>query len=125
MWMCLLFDRWFTIEMGGHDLSASRFGVAEAIGATIFVGLSVDYCLHLAHAYNEAPGTSSRKKLREALVVIGLSCVLPNQGESRGRCEAYGCWKHGGSTGVFGMPPCGNSNRPADQGYCGRSVPNR
>lgn len=45
--------------------------MAEAIGATIFVGLSVDYCLHLAHAYNEAPGNSSRQKIRQALVVIG------------------------------------------------------
>lgn len=52
-----------------------EFGVAEAIGATIFVGLSVDYCLHLAHAYNEAPGNNSRQKIRQALVVIGPSIL--------------------------------------------------
>ena len=31
------------------------FGVVEAIGATIFVGLSVDYCLHLAHGPPASP----------------------------------------------------------------------
>lgn len=45
--------------------------MAEAIGATIFVGLSLDYCLHLAHAYNEAPMSESLEKMRHALVVIG------------------------------------------------------
>ena len=37
--------------LAGCLLSGLRydFGVVEAIGATIFVGLSVDYCLHLAH----------------------------------------------------------------------------
>ncbi|CAJ1377082.1 unnamed protein product [Effrenium voratum] len=52
-----------------------EFGVAEAIGATIFVGLSLDYCLHLAHAYNEAPMSESLEKMRHALVVIGPSIM--------------------------------------------------
>lgn len=60
----------FLLNVMGYE-----FGVAEAIGATIFVGLSVDYCLHLAHAYNEAPGNSSRQKIRQALVVIGPSIL--------------------------------------------------
>jgi len=37
------------------NIMAFEFGVVEAIGATIFVGMSVDYCLHLAHGYYEAP----------------------------------------------------------------------
>lgn len=60
----------FLLNVMGYE-----FGVAEAIGATIFVGLSVDYCLHLAHAYNEAPSNSSRQKIRQALVVIGPSIL--------------------------------------------------
>lgn len=60
----------FLLNVMGYE-----FGVAEAIGATIFVGLSVDYCLHLAHAYNEAPGNCSRQKIRQALVVIGPSIL--------------------------------------------------
>ena len=31
-----------------------EFGAIEAISITIFVGFSVDYCLHLAHAYNSS-----------------------------------------------------------------------
>lgn len=26
-----------------------EFGAIEAVGVTIFVGMSVDYCLHVAH----------------------------------------------------------------------------
>jgi len=52
-----------------------EFGVVEAIGATIFVGLSVDYCLHLAHAYNESPGKTSLAKMKRTLVVIGPSIM--------------------------------------------------
>jgi len=60
----------FLLNVMGYE-----FGVAEAIGATIFVGLSVDYCLHLAHAYNRAPGSTSQQKMRHALVVIGPSIL--------------------------------------------------
>jgi len=52
-----------------------QFGVVEAIGATIFVGLSVDYCLHLAHAYNEANLKTSLKKMQRTLIVIGPSIM--------------------------------------------------
>ncbi|CAK8993660.1 unnamed protein product [Durusdinium trenchii] len=60
----------FLLNVMGYE-----FGVVEAIGATIFVGLSVDYCLHLAHAYNQAPGVNSKQKMRHALVVIGPSIL--------------------------------------------------
>lgn len=55
-------------------LLALRFGVAEAIGATVFVGLSVDHCLHLAHAYHQAPG-DQLAKIRHALVLTGASIL--------------------------------------------------
>jgi len=51
------------------------FGVVEAIGATVFVGLSVDYCLHLAHGYFHAPGRSRAEKLHHALRVLTPSIL--------------------------------------------------
>ena len=48
--------------------------MAEAIGATVFVGLSVDHCLHLAHAYHQAPG-DRLGKMRHALVLTGASIL--------------------------------------------------
>eukprot|EP00435_Cladocopium_sp_Y103_P010048 s4817_g2.t1 len=76
----------FLLNVMGYE-----FGVAEAIGATIFVGLSVDYCLHLAHAYNEAPGNCSRQKIRQALVVIGaMGCGWGVGGLGDGGCVENG-----------------------------------
>eukprot|EP00439_Symbiodinium_sp_Y106_P073783 s1303_g13.t9 len=46
------------------------FGVVEAIGATIFVGLSVDYCLHLAHGYHTASGRQAKVRVHHALVML-------------------------------------------------------
>lgn len=51
------------------------FGVAEAIGATVFVGLSVDYCLHLAHGYYHADGQRRGDKLQHALIVLTPSIL--------------------------------------------------
>jgi hypothetical protein len=49
------------------------FGAIEAIALTIFVGFSVDYCLHLAHAYNEADYAFSFLKMRQSLTHTGVS----------------------------------------------------
>jgi len=57
------------------NIMAFEFGVVEAIGATIFVGMSVDYCLHLAHGYHEAPGKDSKAKMRHALIFMGPSIM--------------------------------------------------
>merc|ERR1712196_528300 len=40
------------------------FGLIEAISLTVFVGFSVDYVLHMGHAYNESPWHSSFLKTR-------------------------------------------------------------
>jgi len=57
------------------NVQAYEFGVVEAIGATVFVGLSVDYCLHLTHAYSEAPGEDSAAKVKHALIFMGPSIM--------------------------------------------------
>lgn len=52
------------------------FGAIEAVGVTIFVGMSVDYCLHLAHGYHHSNGTNRLDKLRGALTHLGTSIVM-------------------------------------------------
>ncbi|CAE8602223.1 unnamed protein product, partial [Polarella glacialis] len=66
--VCLLFG--FVVNILGYE-----FDVILAIGATIFVGMSVDYCLHLAHGYNHARGVSRGEKLQLALVHLGPSII--------------------------------------------------
>ena len=51
-------------------------GIGESIAAVILIGLSVDYCVHLANAYTEAPklfAKSRGEKTRRALMIMGVS----------------------------------------------------
>merc|ERR1711871_256784 len=51
------------------------FGAIEAIGVTIFVGMSVDYALHMAHGYHSASGEKRAEKIRGALTHLGVSII--------------------------------------------------
>jgi hypothetical protein len=51
------------------------FGAIEAIGVTIFVGMSVDYALHMAHGYHSASGEKRTEKIRGALTHLGVSII--------------------------------------------------
>eukprot|EP01029_Cantina_marsupialis_P020747 TRINITY_DN4887_c0_g2_i1.p1 TRINITY_DN4887_c0_g2~~TRINITY_DN4887_c0_g2_i1.p1 ORF type:complete len:1566 (-),score=382.43 TRINITY_DN4887_c0_g2_i1:596-5293(-) len=50
-----------------------KFGVIEALSLTIFVGASVDYCLHLSHNYNESKCNTRFQRMRAALRTTGSS----------------------------------------------------
>jgi hypothetical protein len=52
------------------------FGAIEAVGVTIFVGMSVDYCLHLAHGYHSSSHSTRREKIQDALTHLGVSIVM-------------------------------------------------
>ena len=52
------------------------FGAIEAVGVTIFVGMSVDYCLHLAHGYHHSSGKTRLEKVRDAMTHLGVSIVM-------------------------------------------------
>lgn len=56
-------------------LAQYPFGAIEAVGITIFVGLSVDYCLHTAHGYHDARSQFSTRKQRvqDMLTKLGIS----------------------------------------------------
>jgi hypothetical protein len=51
------------------------FGAIEAVGVTIFVGLSVDYILHAAHGYSESKKTGRKDKVTDMLTRLGISIV--------------------------------------------------
>merc|ERR1711998_309027 len=51
------------------------FGAIEAVGVTIFVGMSVDYALHMAHGYHSAHGSNRFEKVRDALTHLGISII--------------------------------------------------
>ena len=42
---------------------------------TIFVGMSVDYALHMAHGYHSAHGSNRFEKVRDALTHLGISII--------------------------------------------------
>ena len=50
-------------------------GIGESIAAVILIGLSVDYCVHLANAYIEAPAhmTTREARAQHALMIMGVS----------------------------------------------------
>lgn len=48
-----------------------EFGPVQAIGLITFMGLSVDYTLHLTHAYHQAEQETRRERIRHALSAIG------------------------------------------------------
>ena len=51
------------------------FGAIEAVGVTIFVGLSVDYILHAAHGYSESKKITRKDKVTDSLTRLGISIV--------------------------------------------------
>jgi hypothetical protein len=52
-----------------------EFGVIEAISVTVFVGLSVDYCLHIANSFNESGAATTYLRVRSGLTQTGVSVV--------------------------------------------------
>ena len=62
--------------VGVRGLMGWELGIGESIAAVILIGLSVDYCVHLANAYTEAPDLFAKTrgdKTRRALMVMGVS----------------------------------------------------
>lgn len=50
-----------------------EFGAIQAVGLTAFVGISVDYVLHLAHAFHQSEERTRRFKVKNALLNLGSS----------------------------------------------------
>ena len=62
--------------VGVRGVMGWDLGIGESIAAVILIGLSVDYCVHLANAYTEAPKLFAKtrgEKTRRALMIMGVS----------------------------------------------------
>ena len=61
--------------VGVRGIMGWDLGIGESIAAVILIGLSVDYCVHLANAYCEAPASADTRELRvqHALMTMGIS----------------------------------------------------
>ena len=51
------------------------FGAIEAVGVTVFVGMSVDYALHVAHGYHNSGAKTRFEKVRDTLTHLGVSIL--------------------------------------------------
>ena len=51
------------------------FGAIEAVGVTVFIGMSVDYALHVAHGYHSSTHKSRYAKVRATLTHLGISIL--------------------------------------------------
>ena len=64
----------FIIEYRLHltlTLCFSRFGPVESLGVSIFVGLSANYLLHIAHSYHKSNIKERNVKVQRAVFVTG------------------------------------------------------
>jgi predicted RND superfamily exporter protein len=50
-----------------------KINVIESIGLSLAAGLSVDYVLHLMHAYDHHGADTPEEKMRSALTEMGIS----------------------------------------------------
>jgi predicted RND superfamily exporter protein len=59
--------------LGVMQLIGWNLGVAESLATDFFVGFSVDYIVHIAHQYVDAPHTDRRGRIRSAYANIGVA----------------------------------------------------
>lgn len=50
--------------------------VTESIASVILIGFSVDYCVHLAHAYMECVATTRQMRMQDSVTTMGIRCVF-------------------------------------------------
>merc|ERR1711904_651261 len=65
---CILISVLAMMRIAGYEL-----GTITSISITILAGFSVDYVVHLAHAYETSSRSNRWEKAQEALELIGVS----------------------------------------------------
>eukprot|EP00536_Pseudo-nitzschia_multiseries_P001619 jgi/Psemu1/317629/estExt_fgenesh1_pm.C_210005 len=63
--------------LGGFLFAIYRipFGPVEALGVSIFIGLSANYSLHVVHAYHHSKSKDRDEKIKEAIFAVGSPIV--------------------------------------------------
>jgi hypothetical protein len=59
-----------------YKLGPGALGITETIGASIAVGMSVDYTVHIVNAYNNCPATDRHSRIRYSMTIMGISITL-------------------------------------------------
>lgn len=67
------------------------FGAVEALGISIFIGLSANYSLHVVHAYYHAKGINRVEKVTEAIFAVGGPIVASALSTMGASAFLFGC----------------------------------
>jgi MMPL family len=79
--------------LGGIIFSMFKipFGAVEALGISIFIGLSANYSLHVVHAYHHAKGDTRAAKVAEAIFAVGGPIVASALSTIGASAFLFGC----------------------------------
>eukprot|EP00808_Paulinella_micropora_P001616 g1906.t1 len=63
------------VMLGMFAANELRLGPIEVVSLSLIIGLAVDYCLHLGHAYMESKAGDRQHRIQHAVVLIGSSLI--------------------------------------------------
>jgi len=67
------------------------FGPVEALGVSIFIGLSANYSLHVAHAYRHSKSRNREEKIKDAIFAVGSPIVASALSTIGASAFLFGC----------------------------------
>jgi hypothetical protein len=67
------------------------FGPVEALGVSIFIGLSANYSLHVVHAYHHSKSDDRKDKVKEAMFAVGSPIVASALSTIGASAFLFGC----------------------------------
>eukprot|EP00588_Corethron_pennatum_P034447 CAMPEP_0194349088 /NCGR_PEP_ID=MMETSP0171-20130528/106891_1 /TAXON_ID=218684 /ORGANISM="Corethron pennatum, Strain L29A3" /LENGTH=1903 /DNA_ID=CAMNT_0039116497 /DNA_START=220 /DNA_END=5932 /DNA_ORIENTATION=+ len=67
------------------------FGPIEALGVSIFIGLSANYSLHVVHAYHHSKSNERKNKIKEAIFAVGSPIVASAVSTMGASAFLFGC----------------------------------
>jgi len=71
-----------------------EFGAIQAVGLTTLVGMSVDYILHITHAYHTSEKRLCRQKTNEALTMRGMAVIGGAMTTAGSTAFLFPCWNY-------------------------------
>mmetsp|Transcript_25610 Transcript_25610/g.70502 ORF Transcript_25610/g.70502 Transcript_25610/m.70502 type:complete len:1784 (-) Transcript_25610:395-5746(-) len=67
------------------------FGPVEALGVSIFIGLSANYSLHVVHAYHHSKSNNREEKIKESIFAVGSPIVASALSTMGASAFLFGC----------------------------------
>jgi hypothetical protein len=65
---------WFNNPI--YKIGPGSLGIIETIGASIAIGMAVDYTVHIVNAYNNCPQRDRDSRIRYSMTLMGISITL-------------------------------------------------